>query len=457
MRVWVALLGAGCAREPDGSGPVGTLVSATCALDPDNALQLACEVVTFPPGPVAIDVTDPVSGQTRVFSSAAQSDKHVLQIWGLHEDTDIAWTARGGLASISGTTTTGSVPAELGAPPEIEVSGDHRTEAVVVPRACDATAGLAMFDDEGEFLWYETLGDEVGGGGVLGFSLTNDGVIAVLGRETLAEVGFDGVIRQELHFGDDLQRFVHHDAIVSPDGYTYVLTSAADTDDEGVGYIRDGVDVFAPDGSRVTAWQIGEPLDPSVATSPQLGYWAREFGLLNDVTHANGLWFVDADTILVSLRHLSSVIAVEGLRQDAGHIAWVVGPGSDALPADYTFADGGFAFQHHPALLADGTFTVLDNRETPVEASGGLRFALDPATGTAVEIARWPVDVWCPVQGSATLLEDDHMLIGCAGSREAIEVNPTGEIVWRMRNSCDTVADNGVVRALPMTLGDVAQ
>ncbi|MBA2319753.1 MAG: hypothetical protein H0V89_01250, partial [Deltaproteobacteria bacterium] len=119
----------GCDR--DGGGP---LALTACALDPENALRITCAVTRFPPGPVEIEVTDPVDGRTRVFSSTTTGPDHVIRLWGLHEEADIAWTASSGGRSISGVTRTGTVPEELGEPPVIEVSGDHRTEAVLVPR-----------------------------------------------------------------------------------------------------------------------------------------------------------------------------------------------------------------------------------------------------------------------------------------------------------------------------------
>jgi hypothetical protein len=444
---------AGC--TPDGQGAPGT-VEADCEVDADNALRLLCEVTARPAGPVSVEVTDPVDGAHRTFTSSAVEQSHAVPIWGLHAESDIQWTARANGASVSGTTLTGPVPANLGDPPEVEISEDgHLIRSLMVPRGCGGSSGLAIVDDEGRFVWYADLEIVAGVGTIIGFSLTTNGAIALLGRQTVIEVGFDGMIRQILHKGDQLDRFVHHDAIVSPDGFTYVLTADLDEDENGSPYVHDGVDVFGPDGARVTAWQLGPPFDPTVGFPPPIGYWAGEFGNARDVSHANGLWFVDSERILVSLRHASTVIAVDGLREDDGQIAWAVGAGK-AIASDFDWPVGeGFEFQHNPVQLADGTFTVLDNGENPRD-SRGVQFAIDESAGTVAEVASWSAERWCPVQGNASMLEDDHMLIGCAGTRQAIEVAPDGGIVWQLRNSCDATSDNGLVRALPVTLGDVS-
>ena len=98
------------------------------------------------------------------------------------------------------------------------------------------------------------------------------------------------------------------------------------------------------------------------------------FGLERDYIHFNSMQVLADNSLLCSLRHLSSVVKIDRAN-DTGDILWRI---------DGTSLDDAqnFSGQHNATLLDDGTLTLFDNgngHNPPVTRL--LRLTVDPATG----------------------------------------------------------------------------
>ena len=98
------------------------------------------------------------------------------------------------------------------------------------------------------------------------------------------------------------------------------------------------------------------------------------FGLERDYIHFNSMQVLADNSLLCSLRHLSSVVKIDRAN-DTGDILWRI---------DGTSLDDAqnFSGQHNATLLDDGTLTLFDNgngHNPPVTRL--LRLTIDPATG----------------------------------------------------------------------------
>jgi hypothetical protein len=454
MRV-AAVAVVGCLAACGDAEPGSPLVGASCVLEDDNALRLLCRVDRASPGPVTVTVRDAAPDSVpRVVSGWGTSVD--LVVWGLHADVDATWVATvddGVDREISGVVRTGSLPDPLSVPPFLLSPGGATVDAVLLPYGCEGFDNLAMIDRDGHLIWYEDFGAYLSEpAGFNGHSLTADGVIAVMGREAVVEVGFDGIPRRVLQ-GGDLLHIAHHDAIRSGD-LTYVISAALGTFDDGSTFVQDGVDVY-DSGGWLASWQLGAPFALQDAPAIEVGYWAGMFQDAFDASHANGLALDASDRLLVSLRHLDTVIALDGVDHGTPSLAWVLnGRPNDAVPADLALDwtnDGAFELQHHPMPQPDGTITLFDNGQG--SSSRGLQVAVDPDAGTATEVASWPIDPACLVQGAFTRLPSGNGVLACATARRVIEVDPAGTLVWQMTPTCGAMPlGSGFARALPVSL-----
>jgi hypothetical protein len=415
---------------------------------------MTCAVASLMPGELTLTVDDPL-GRVQTFTQSGGNG--FFRVWGLHADTDIAWTASvAGSAPVEGTVHTGLVPDDLIGVPTVEDHGGALLDAVLFPYSCGNYGVLAMVDRAGSVIWYENLHDVAPSAAAIeGFSLTDDGFVAVLGHNEIIDMGFDGTVHLVMSYPGELPLNVHHDAI-DVDGTIYVITAEEATEADGVTtYVRDGVDTFERDGTPISSWQLAAPFDPSQSNPPLVNYWTGLWPDAVDASHANGLWLRDDGDLIVSLRHLDTVIDLHGVLGPDPQIAWVLGGGvvQPALPSDYTWPAGdGFVLQHNPIWHEDGTLSVLDNRSGG-DPSRAIRVKLDDAAMTASVVQEWPLNEPCTVEGSAVPIEDGHVVAACAGLRRITEVDAAGTELWSLVPTCSAFAFGGpVVRGLPIEL-----
>ena len=186
-----------------------------------------------------------------------------------------------------------------------------------------------------------------------------------------------------------------------------------------------------------------------------------------DYAHINSVVVMRDGDLLVSFRHLSSVLKIARTAHDGfqeGDIVWRLG----GRNSDFTFVDdpypGGPCAQHTASELPNGHILIYDN------GSGGIskNMCIDPADPSGPTVARtftrvteydlgqvdtdpstpetarlvWayqPQGRYSFFAGSAQRLPNGNTMVGWATVRDAIatEVAPSGEVVWELKDDVD--------------------
>lgn len=430
----------------------------TCAVDPENALRVVCEVVREAAGPLTLTLSD-ADGEVLTFSGDPAASSQRLVGWGLHDAGPWAWAVDDG----SGRRSEGVVVAGE-RPPSARVAwvtvtpGPTSVSRVVVPAGCGGPPALVMLDERGRVRWYQ----EVGGlGGIGGFDVTDRGsVLWIEQRGRVHEVGFDGAPRGSWSLADgELPRLVHH-AAIGRGGRTLVLDATSRQLSDGLTYVVDGFTEIT-DGVAASAWDLLEVVDPVGLPSPGgLSYWVPQMAQAVDWAHENGLDLApDGDPVL-TFKHLDTVARVEWDPASPDHrrVRWaVIGDDRGVVFGDRALTlgssaglDPSFQYPHHPWLAPDGDLLLVDTGR-PGDGTRVLRIRIDEGAGTADVIGAWPLDAVCPVHSSVYELPDGTLLAACASSRELFELDAVG-IRKRSRLVCEDGDDSDVLltRAQPL-------
>jgi len=246
-----------------------------------------------------------------------------------------------------------------------------------------------------------------------------------------------------------LSENVHHDMAVGPGGDIYVLTQAINE----IGYaglphvkppfIDDRLTILTADGEKKKEISI---LAAFLASDYAPLLDALGGDLLGDITHANAVQYVDAETaarfpfskvgqLLISVREINTIALLD---PETERIVW---------------ADTGmWRRQHQPRFLDNGRILLFDNQghRGPEGATRVLEY--DPLTraitwsyaGTAAE------PLISSVYGSEQRLANGNTLIVESNNGRAIEVTSDGRIVWDLRIPERTHSDGKeMVRILP--------
>jgi hypothetical protein len=171
----------------------------------------------------------------------------------------------------------------------------------------------------------------------------------------------------------------------------------------------DVVREVTPDGELAWEWRFKD-IDAgmfSLAPDCHRGEWA----------HANSIAETPDGNILVSFRHLDTIMVV---KKAAGEIIW-------------SMTDPGWGHQHNAEMLPNGNITLFAN---------GMNNLLQPLHSRAVEIdpaskemvwqyidpQRWTF--FSPVMGGVQRLANGNTLISESLNGRVFEVTPDGEMAW---------------------------
>lgn len=425
------------------------VLSATCELEDGHAIRAWCEVSVAPPHPLTVHATHATRGDLLHTTSSPKSSTHRVPLLWLPGDSPISWSIQAGGAVVEGTFQTQPLP--VGVKFNAYTSGTTTTEAVLFPSPCLNSAYAILTDTTGEVRWYQQLTTDSDHALVESLQWTDQGtVVALLDQAGVVEVTLEGATVQRLYEAD-IDRAWHHDATVK-NGYTYVLFKETRLNASKAAYLIDGVHVYDTVGTLLATWHLADHVDlPSEAsTEPEPIDWS----------HANSIWVSDAgDTALISLRHLSTVLAFRADPEDPlfGEIEWsLVGDGEPVFAKPLSLENelpvtGGFQEQHHAHLDAEGRLILFDNRAALDEDSRVLVMTLDPDSGTAQMSASHPLPAHCPYQGSA-YATDDGFMATCAPHATAYEVNGSPSPLWSMEAECAGIATIYVPRFIPVSL-----
>ena len=178
----------------------------------------------------------------------------------------------------------------------------------------------------------------------------------------------------------------------------------------------------------VWSWSAAAHIDVATANLN----WRNQFP---DLIHMNSVQLLDNHELVFSTRHLDAVYAID---MRSGAILWKLGgtPAAQSLSVagdQYAASnpDALFSGQHQARILPDGTLTVEDNGTQPLRPVRALRFAIDPATRTATEIAqvtdnRFGTAFCC---GGVDLLSTGDWIASWGTAEYATELSPSGNPV----------------------------
>ncbi len=219
----------------------------------------------------------------------------------------------------------------------------------------------------------------------------------------------------------------HHDLDVTPDGDIYVLRHHPRRiprihPDELV--VEDVVAVLDADGRERESYSILEALENS---SEYGDLFAKHPFRVKDLLHPNAIRVLDgrvaasspafkAGNLLVSVAFMNAIIVID---PDLREVVWAqVGP---------------FKLQHDSQLTRDGNLLVFDNRGAwPVSR------VLELDIQTRAIVWRFQGSSETPfaskTSGSAERLPNGNTLIAETDGGRALEVTPSGEVVWEFYN-----------------------
>ncbi len=162
-------------------------------------------------------------------------------------------------------------------------------------------------------------------------------------------------------------------------------------------------------GSLVWEWRFKDidPTDFPLAPDCHRGEWA----------HANSAAPLPDGNILVSFRHLDTIMIVE---KASGDIIW-------------SMTDRNWGHQHHAEMLPNGNITIfangMNNLSQPLHSRA---LEIDPKSREVVwryiDPQRWTF--FTPVMGSVQRLANGNTLLCEALHGRVFEVTPDGETVW---------------------------
>ncbi len=446
-----------------GTGP--GVIDATCTMQLENVLRATCAVQLGDEGAAHITLTNEGTGEEWTWTSSGPATVHEITVDRMRANQDHSWLAwsETGPGTRDGTMRSGVLPSTVDFDGFVEATPEATVGDVLLPYTCGKQGMMVAVDPEGQVVWYEDSALRIGstvGIDVTGFRYdpAERAITVILRHDDIAEYDLSGHLRMHLVRGIDwdAQAAAHHD-IVQHEGKTYVLAAAESVEGDTT-YILDRVLRFDADGLLDATWDLAGRYDYTGYAPPPTGYWGLDFDDASiDISHANGLTVLDDGDLLLSFRHLHTVMQVAGFdAPDAGTVRWTfVGQSDVPIESTYTKVSSAFvspldfSVQHHASFTADGRLIFLDNRQFTV-ASRVVEWVLDDATGEADLLDEYDIDGWCVVQGGVYELPSGNLLATCATTQTVVEFERGGDAIWTFEPDCGGFSFTSIVRAQPI-------
>ena len=452
-----ATLPAGPDDDTPPGPPAGPLTLSDFAIQPSPRNVVSCYVTltTSEPARVAVEV-----GKDAAYTFRVRDDTlavaHKVIVFGLHADT--AWhlravaTAPDGrtVASEDRTFTTGPLPpevpvAKLSVPNTGSAQPGFTLTGVGFGLPWDASSSVAvMYDLQGEVVWYYVHPD-----GPASIATLVDGgkhVLVAAGTHPL-QIDLAGQVVWESPVEPSVENTTwsswtpntfHHEFTQLPNG-NYAVIRFRLSDHE----LSDALEEMAPDGTVLWSW----------STAAEIEGWGYGTGLVIDLQN---------DAAYYSSRLLSKILKID---RKTGTGLWYRGSGG-SFATDPSAEVPWFADQHDPVLLPSGNLLMFDNGPEERGWSRVVEYALDEKAMTAKVVWQYPkpeaggipAEAWYTIGGgSGQRLPNGNTLIAAItglfgdqeGSCRIFEVDPAGDVVWRIAADRDDAVTYRAERVMP--------
>lgn len=282
-------------------------------------------------------------------------------------------------------------------------------------------AVLVAVDMEGNVIWM------AGGGNrryVFDFNFLPGNRILVLNSLTPELINYCGDLIARYRIG-----VFHHDVDVTPWGTAMGLMSYPYKTIDGEVYNCDAIVEFSLSSGRIV---FSLPEDVFIYPEdkcPICLYFKVKGAKTLDWTHSNAIVFSqDYKSIYVSVRNLNRIYCIS---YPDGMVRWVMGDGGD-------FGAGLFAHQHEPEIIGEGEMLVFDNgyhRDDGSSYSRVVKIKFDKSGKSARLLwhYRERPDFFTIIGGDANQLPDGTILITDSMNGRIIEVDASGQILWKLQ------------------------
>lgn len=248
-------------------------------------------------------------------------------------------------------------------------------------------------------------------------ALEDGALLVLIEKHGLVKVDRDGAT---LWF---LKERLHHDFDVAADGTIYALGNKASVfpayhPEKPI--LDDQIVVIEPDGTVRDRFSLLEAFERSTEAAALL-----EPGMYGDVFHSNTLELLEgrlgdrhpafrAGNLLTCWRELD---AIGVLDPEARAVVWTLA--------------GPFRRQHRPSVVEGGRILLFDNLDTArgPEASRVVELELDGTVAWEFHSTR-ELPFFSETGGACTKLPNGNVLVSETRAGRALEVAPTGEVVW---------------------------
>ena len=355
-----------------------------------------------------------------------------------------------------GTFSTGDLPSGLQDAKFDVLAGTPTHDLTYMEFRQKSFKGLAAIDPDGYIVWYYPAlpGEEP----YVMARRENGNIVYLAGgkrvvAEGLVEINWLGDEQYRLEDICSPNGPIHHEIELLNDGRVMYLSRDVLRPGFGnppVPQEGDTIGIWNPqDGSNQIVWNIFDFISPdnrispdSDSTLPDQFMWGGcdRDDTVQDWSHGNSVNMALDGTVVISLRHLDQIVAID---QDFKSVQWRLGgPGSDF---EFRNPEDRFYHQHTASLLPNGNVLLFDNgNDRPVgeggEYSRALELELDFDTMTVSKIweFRNQPDIFSDCCSIVHRLENGNSLIlfginsdpVCCRPFIIVETNPSGEIVW---------------------------
>lgn len=300
-----------------------------------------------------------------------------------------------------------------------------------------------IFANDGSPVWYKRTND---GDRRRDFKVQKNGYITMLVRGSAGYPFGQGHVAYDENF-NEVQTFHavngygtdEHELQVLPDGH-YLLLGLRNVQVDMSRFVAGGqrnanlgvtaIQEFTPEGDLIFLWDAYNEIADHIPFTELENITGNSFRY----PHMNAIDIDDDGNILVSCRHLSSVIKID---RNTGDIIWELGGHYN----DFTFVNdplNGFRNQHDIRALGNNHYTVFDNGNLHnPPRSRGVEYVLDTTKKTATLVWEYrnpPGTSDSYYMGNAQRLPNGNTLIDWAvGDRpKATEVTRDGQVVYEM-------------------------